>query len=278
MPSRRSSTLFSLDPVPEIHLARAPLEKVLTQVQFSLTPGLVSEAGEEGLAAALSRYPVRRRGQSLNVTINPGTGMIEPKAVSTLSFADPSQEWTVTVMETAVALETTAYDSRDDFCGRAREVFAAIAAVAAPPVVDRVGLRYIDRIRDGGDLLRLEEYINPRLRVLDGQVSDPLAVEHSVTDTLLRIADDERLKVRSGILPPGAAFDPVLVAIPEASWVLDLDVFTTAGGFTFEPDALEARLRRYADHVYSFFRWATTDEFQRAFRDRQPSPLSESAS
>ena len=57
MPSRRSSTLFSLDPVPEIHLARAPLEKVLTQVQFSLTPGLVSEAGEEGLAAERVAVP-----------------------------------------------------------------------------------------------------------------------------------------------------------------------------------------------------------------------------
>ena len=277
MPSRPSA-LFSLNPVPEIHLARAPLEKVLTQVQFSLTPDLVSEEGERTLAAALARYPVRRRGQALNVTISPATGMIENKAVTTLSFADRAQTWTVTVMETAVALETTAYDSRGDFCDRAREVFDAVAAVATPPVVDRVGLRYIDRIRDPGDLQRLEAYINPRLRVLDGAVGDPLTVEHSVTDTILRIADDERLKVRSGLLPPAAAFDPVLLPIPEPSWVLDLDVFTMAGGFAFEPSALDERLRRYADHVYSFFRWATTDEFQRAFKDRQPAPVSKDAS
>lgn len=128
MPSRPSA-LFSLNPVPEIHLARAPLEKVLTQVQFSLTPDLVSEEGERTLAAALARYPVRRRGQALNVTISPATGMIENKAVTTLSFADRAQTWTVTVMETAVALETTAYDfsrrllrprSRSVRCGRRR--------------------------------------------------------------------------------------------------------------------------------------------------------------
>lgn len=260
---------FTLDPVPEIHLARAPLEKVLTQVQFSLTPELVSDEAEARLANELHRYPVRRRGQSLNVTINPATATIENKVVTTRIFTDPSQSWVVTVMETAVGIETTAYNSRDDFCDRARELFQAVAAVAAPPVVDRVGMRYIDRVQEADDLARLNDLVNPRLRVLDGAVATPLEVEYSVSDTIIRVADDERLKVRTGLLPPGAAFDPVLRPISQPSWVLDLDIFTTAGGFAFDPDALDARIRQYAEHIYSFFRWATTDEFQRAFARRE---------
>ena len=269
MPTRPSDEQFTLEPVPEIHLARAPLEKVLTQVQFSLTPELVSDEGEQRLAAALARYPVRRRGQSVNVMINPATASIENKSVTTRIFADPSQSWVVTIMETAVGVETTAYDSRDDFCDRAREVFEAVAAVAAPPVVDRLGVRYIDRVRDSAALEHLDDYVNPRLRILDGVVTSPLVVEHSISDTMIRIADDEGLKVRSGILPGAAAFDPVLPPILERSWVLDLDIFTLAGGFAFDPSALDARVRRYSEHIYSFFRWATTNEFQQAFTDRE---------
>jgi uncharacterized protein (TIGR04255 family) len=277
MVTPRSTGAFSLDSVPEIHLARVPLEKVLVQVQFSLTPELVSDDGEQRLSAALTRYPVRRRGQSINVKINPATASMENEVVTTRIFADPESSWTVTVMETAVGLETVAYYSRDDFCDRAREVFEAIVAVSTPPIVDRVGLRYIDRIRDVGDLERLDDYLNPRLRVLDGAVASPLVVKHSVSDTVLQITEDELLKVRSGLLPPMAVSDHVLAPIDTQSWVLDLDIFTATGGFPFDPDTLDARLRLYAQHVYSFFRWATTDEFQEAFRDR-PATVSEDAS
>ena len=276
MVTRSSTGTFNLGPIPEIHLARAPLEKVLAQVQFSLTPELVSDEGEHQLAAALTRYPVRRRGQSINLKINPATASMEKEAVTTRIFTDPESSWVVTVMNTAVSLETAAYDSRDDFCRRAREVFEAVAAVSTPPIVDRVGLRYIDRVCDEADLERLDNYLNPRLRVLDGAVASPLTVEYSISDTILRIAEDERLKVRSGLLPPRAVFDPVIAPIDTPSWVLDLDIFTT-GRYPLLPDKLDERLSRYAEHIYSFFRWATTDEFQEAFRDRSAT-VSESTS
>jgi len=267
MKSTSQPAPFSLEPVTEVHLARAPLEKVLTQVQFPRTPDLVSDEGERRLAEVLSRYPVRRQGISLNLTLGPGPGEVKPEQTTTRLFADVAQAWQVTVTETAVSLETTSYDSRDEFCERAKELFDAVATVSLPPLVDRVGLRYIDRLRDAADLARLGDYVAPSLLGVQGHADASLEVEYSITEALVRIASDERLKVRCGVLPPGGLFDPALSPCPEASWVLDADIFTTEGGFAFDPTTLDERLRRYADHVYSFFRWATTEEFLQAFKE-----------
>jgi uncharacterized protein (TIGR04255 family) len=267
MKSPSQSAPFTLQPVTEVYLARAPLEKVLTQIQFSHTPDLVSDEGERRLAEALTRYPVRRRGVSLNLTIGPTPGEIKPEQATTRLFADVAGKWQVTVTETSVSLETSSYDSRNDFCQRAKEVFDAVAVVSVPPLVDRVGLRYVDRLRDSADLAQLGQYVAPSLLGVQGHAAAELEVEYSITEALVRIAVDERLKVRCGLLPPGGVFDPALAPCPEASWVLDTDIFTTEGGFAFDSSALDERLRRYADHVYSFFRWATTDAFLEAFSE-----------
>src|SRR5204863_3907200 len=129
------------------------------------------------------------------------------------------------------------YSTRDDFCDRALEVFQAIAAVALPPVVDRVGLRYIDRLA-GERLPRVPEFVISQLQVLYGCVEQPLVVHHSVTDSLIEISETERLQVRSGLLPAGGGFDPALPVLPQPSWVLDMDVYTVQGGFAFDVDDL----------------------------------------
>lgn len=258
---------FSRTPVPEVHLELAPLAKVLMQVQFSRTPQLVTDEAESVMAERLARYPVRRRQAvgmaevafSVNGQPMPFPMPAAPSAF--LTFSDASSTWTVSVTDTAISLETTAYTSRDDFCDRALELFAAIASVALPPVVDRVGLRYIDRLLGDG-LAELPRFVIPQLRGLYGVVQDDLALVHSVTDSLIEIGPAERLQVKSGVLPAGMAFDPILPPVGQPSWLLDIDVFTTTGGFPFEPPALAERLRGYAQMAYAFFRFATTEAFQ----------------
>jgi uncharacterized protein (TIGR04255 family) len=258
---------FSRTPVSEVHLELAPLAKVLMQVQFSRTPQLVADEAESVIAERLARYPVRRR-QAVGVaevafSVN-GQQMPFPMPgppSAFLTFSDASSTWTASVTDTAVSLETTAYTSRDDFCDRALELFAAVASVALPPVVDRVGLRYIDRLL-GDSLQELPRFVIPQLCGLYGAVQDDLALVHSVTDSMIDIGPAERLQVKSGVLPGGMAFDPVLPPVGEPSWLLDMDVFTTAAGFPFEPPALAQRLRGYAETAYAFFRFATTEAFQ----------------
>jgi uncharacterized protein (TIGR04255 family) len=255
---------FSRTPVPEVHLHNAPLAKVLMQVQFSRTPQLVSEAGESAIADRLARYPVRRRQVSGAVTFAFNGQQVPlpvpPEAVFAVTLADATGSWVVSIADTSVSLETTDYATRDDFCARALELFQAVAAVSLPPVVDRVGMRYIDRLA-GDSLGRLDALVIPQLRGLHGSVDDATPLVHSVTDSQIVISDTERLQVRSGFLPPGGAFDPSLPPLAESSWILDMDVFTTTGGFPFEPENLSARLREYADTAHSFFRFAVTDAF-----------------
>jgi uncharacterized protein (TIGR04255 family) len=257
---------FTLAPIEEISLAGGSLAKVLTQVRFSRTPTLVTDEAELRLAELLPRYPVRRAGQTIDVALGAAPGEVDQKIQPVRIFADTAQAWQITVTETAVALETTAYMSREDFCTRARELFDAVVQVSVPPLVDRVGLRYVDRFAESL-LDRLNDYVIPPLRVLHGIMGEGLSLEHSVSDSQIVLGDDERLKVRSGLLPPGGVFDPVLSPVSSPSWLLDLDVFTLRAGFSFEPEALDQRLRRYADHVHSFFRWAVTEAFINEFRD-----------
>jgi uncharacterized protein (TIGR04255 family) len=268
MDNQRSPN-FTLESVAEVHLPRAPLAKVLTQVQFSRTPALTSAELEEGLARALAPYPVRRQGLATGIALAIGASggplpLPQPPPTAVRIFAEAAGTWQVTITETSVALETSGYDSRDDFCDRAQVVLAAVASVAEPPVVDRVGLRYVDRLR-GDQLRRINEYVVPQLRILHGSVGEGLSLVHSVSDTLVRIGENEMMQIRSGLLPPNGSFDPALPPMAEPTWVLDLDVFTVQGGFAFDPSSLSDRLRRYADHAYSFFRFATTDAFQAEF-------------
>lgn len=255
---------FSLTPVEEVHLHRPPLAKVLMQVQFSRTPRLVSDSAETVIAEAMGRYPVRRRqlAAAPAMFVN-GQPVAMPQAGPTpiLTFADTAGTWQVTLTDTAVALETTAYESRDGFIERADEVFRAVADVTSPPVVDRVGLRYIDRLW-GASLARVAEYVVPQLLVLHDGVGAELELQHSVTDSIIRTSPTEVLQVRSGLLPAGAGFDPALQSLPDPSWVLDMDAYTTEAGFPFNSAALTARLRSYSETIYAFFRWATTDVFE----------------
>lgn len=273
--------MFSLNPVDEVPLEHAPLAKVLMQVQYSRTPQLVADASESHIADLLARYPVRRRqisaafpslvlnGQALDMS---AAG--QPSTV--LLFSDPAASWTVSVTDTSVSLETSAYSSRDDFCGRAEEVLAALASVALPPVVDRVGLRYIDRLV-GDQLRRVPEFVIPQLQVLWGAVDPSLGVHHSITDSLIQIAPTEHLQVRTGLLPAGAGFDPSLPVVSEPSWLLDMDVYTTQAGFAFEPAALGGLLRRFAEATYAFFRFATTPAFEEEHRGEKAAVVKDHA-
>ena len=120
---------FSRETLPELHLERAPLAKVLMQVQFSRTPNAVTEEAEATLADRLGRYPVRRRQAAaqgaFSVIVNgqPLPGLApSPTASTFLTFADAASTWIVSVTDTAVSLETTVYESRSDFCDRSLEL------------------------------------------------------------------------------------------------------------------------------------------------------------
>lgn len=174
-----------------------------------------------------------------------------------LSFSTHDSAWTVQIEDTSVSLATTTYDTRNDFRQRIEQVLDAVATVGAPPVVDRLGIRYVNRVIEVDDLSSL---VIPELRGLHASFGTSSTMRHSLTESLLDLPDDRQLLVRSGLLPGGGTFDSsVLPAIAQPVWFLDLDAFVTTE-LTFAADTLAELAHQLASTAYSFFRFAVYDE------------------
>ena len=148
---------------------------------------------------------------------------------------------------------------------RLRAVLTALDEHIEPKVIDRLGVRYIDRIvgqavDDIGNLVR------PEVRGITGTPVDS-RVLNALTQSLFEI-NDERMLARWGRIPAGETFDPAAIEPSnERSWVLDLDMFTV-GPMPFSVARVVDDATRFAERIYTFFRWAVTDDFLRRYGGR----------
>ena len=82
-----------------------------------------------------------------------------------------------------------------------------------------------------------------------------------MTDAQFLAADDSRIQGRWGELPPGATYDAnALEPIAERSWVLDLDMFTSAPQ-PFAVQQIVATATGFAETLYWLFRQVVTEDF-----------------
>lgn len=207
--------------------------------------------------AIRSIYPILRQEQTPGILLGP-SGVLPAKPQLAWRFTDTSGNWRVSLTPEFLALETTKYSSRADFFGRLRQLAQELDEHIGPAQLDRLGVRYIDRItRDAVD--DVKELVRPEVRGITGTVAAMHAL-HALSESMFEIGD-ARVLARWGCLPPGATVD--LAAIepaPEKSWILDLDMFSSAPK-PFVVDEVIAEAQRYAERVYTIFRWAVTDKF-----------------
>jgi uncharacterized protein (TIGR04255 family) len=236
--------------------------RVIVQVRFSL---VVSVERREFVApfqeAIRSIYPVLRPEQTQGLLFTQaGVAPVQPK--TTWRFSDMEGNWRVSLAPDFLALETTAYRSRSDLLGRLRTVLEALHRHVEPAMADRLGVRYIDRIT-GSALQELGALVRPEVRGIAGT---PAAqqLEHGLTESLFAL-ESAKVFTRWGTLPPGATYDAAAIEpIDEPSWMLDLDMFRTESA-PFDVARLVAEAGRFAERLYTFFRWAVTDEFLRRY-------------
>jgi len=251
-------------PPPEVPLRDAPLVRVIAQLRF---PVITMMTKQEFIApfqeAIRSTYPILRQEQTQGFMMAPLGPVLGQKQIA-WRFSDIENAWRVSLTPEFLALETTRYRSRDDFLARLQTLVVALQQHIEPKVLERLGLRCIDRIAgealgDIGTLVRHE--------VL-GVVETPLHqyASHILSETLLQPPEaKEQILVRWGRLPAGATVDPFAIEpIGQASWILDLDMFSTEQR-PFVSEQILADARRYAERLYSVFRWAVTDEFLRRY-------------
>lgn len=251
-------------PPQEVSLPRAPLVRVIGQVRFSSILAVRRPEYIEPFQETIrDRYPVLRQEHAQSITLGPQGAAARERQVA-WRFAGTDDAWRVSLTPEFVALETTAYSSRDDFLERMQAILDAVAEHFRPAVAERVGLRYIDRVT-GDELRDIPDLIRPELL---GIVKTPLRehAQHELSEALLALPNaGEQLRMRWAHLPSGATVDPNAVEpISERSWILDIDMFSDKQQ-SFEARSLGKSLRRFAERIYTVFRWAVTDEFLRRY-------------
>jgi len=247
-------------PIPdEIPLANAPLVRVISQIRF---PEILSVQQPEFVApfqeALRGTYPVLRREQARALVVGLN-GLSSAKQQIAWRFSDVEGIWGVSLTADFVALETFKYSSRADFFDRLRTVLEALDKHVGPKLVDRLGVRYVDRI--AGDAVgNITKLVRAEVCGISGTPVSAHAT-HALSETLFQVSND-RVRARWGRLPPGATIDDTIEPVEEDSWILDLDMFS-ASTATFDVDHVISEARRYAERIYALFRWAVTDDFLR---------------
>lgn len=251
-------------PPAEVRLTNAPLVSVIAQVRFPLVASVEKRDFIAPFQEAIrAEYPVLRPEQSRGVVVGQ-QGLLDARSNTVWRFYDASGAWRVTLSPDFLALETSRYASRDDFLDRLKRALEALVAHVDPKVIDRLGVRYIDRVA-GDDLDDLPRLVRPEV---SGVLSTPLASSalHSISEAVFVLPDNTgQVMTRWGLVPAGGTVDPAAVdAIDEQSWLLDVDAFL-AETRELDVEAVLQQARGFAERIYSVFRWAVTDEFLRRY-------------
>jgi uncharacterized protein (TIGR04255 family) len=256
-------------PPAEVPLPRAPLARVIAQVSFApilaiRNPDVVATFQE----AIRGTYPVLSEDRIRQIVmVSAGTPDIREGVIWRFSDGEKRQ-WRTSLSVDFVALETSSYVSRHDFLQRLGDILVALERTFNPAEAQRLGLRYIDRLT-GEAVGRIAELIRPKvLGILQPNKDPPSTLGKSALHVLTEaqlLAEEGRIQARWGRLPENVTYDPdTLEPIGEASWVLDLDMFTPTPQKFASKELLETATR-FAERTYSVFREMVTDEFLRFY-------------
>jgi uncharacterized protein (TIGR04255 family) len=240
-----------------VPLPSAPLVRVLTQVRF---PPIWSIADPTAIApfqeVIRATYPLSTKEVVQHIELSPERPAVQADTI--WRFQDRAEEWRVSLGTSFIALETTKYASRKDFLSRVGSLIDSLRRTVNPQLATRIGLRYVDRL-DGAAVEQIEDLLRPEVlgsyTLFEGAVRNILANAEFATE------EGATLTARWGMLPSGKSFDPnVLPPIKERSWVIDLDMYTTAQT-DFAVAALSPQLEGFAKRIYAVFRYMVRDEF-----------------
>ena len=210
------------------HLESSPLSLVVCQVRHERNEAVGDPTRAVAVHERLAdRYPQLEDQSSQELTITTGeSGVQAGQAVSARGWRmrDSRGEWTVVIMPDFFALETTSYDSWEDFRTRFQAVATAVMDKLHPAVEERIGLRFIDRIThpqvdspsDWRGLIS-DGFLGP---VADGRLTESVTGTQNVAQ--LDVGDGRSVIMR---------FGSTREATPETNWVyiLDTDCYVQRG-------------------------------------------------
>lgn len=248
-------------------LSNAPLVYVLTQVRFSavLKMGEYVPAIQEHLRSDYPRYE-QRQIEALELVPPAPSAAPVTNTVSRWLFKDRDDVSGFILDESSLVFHTSRYASFSEFKARLLSGAAIVQEAARIPMIERVGLRYVDLITpDDGETL--DQYVSPGLMGFSIDTPDVKAyntnkqfvnVKTKVGQLMLRFT---RGQLSSPLPPDLAALAPKMRRKPKksnVSAILDTDHFSDKG-VNFNRDRLEKVVTDLHAPIAGIFKAAVTD-------------------
>lgn len=247
--------------LPKVKLDRSPLALVLVQARFSPRTDLETKLPAFRIACEGLGYPVFRATRIRNLDLD-SSGSASTRDSVRWDFLDKSQCWNILLSPEFLMLQTTDYDVFEDFLARWKDVLEA-AEVLGLPVVERLGLRYVDLVQPAeGEAL--SEYLVPSLAGYEPDPESSLERSHHMAASVFATSRGQLL-VR--VSPALSATPPDLdnlqlkgVSQPGPGAVfLDFDHASTEI-IDFDPDGIEAATEALHDAPDVLFRKVVTSK------------------
>lgn len=151
-----STTHLTLPPVEPAKFAKNFLRQAVCELRFPTLFELEGTRPPASFARALRKdYPTYQANDDLSVGVN-GVDKSHLHVFTSLKAG-----WSVTLRAASITLETTRYESFEDFRRRLNLVVDAASHIIDSEYFTRIGLRYINVIPFGNDTL--SEWVNPNL-------------------------------------------------------------------------------------------------------------------
>lgn len=254
--------LFDAPPI-EVPLKKAPLARAICQIRF---PPIMSVGKDEYVAEF--QESLRRDYPLITPQMAQRMQFVLPGAEGPISLVPPTRSyrfssldghWHLTLSQDFLAIETDGYTNREEFLARLTKACQALASHIQPSHVSRLGVRYIDRLRDEA-VNRIHEFFRPEFL---GPMLDPNFRSNAtqvLSENLFKIKEGY-LIAKWGLLPKDTTIDPTAIPPePEPSWILDLDAYSEAL-VPFDSTTLVAEARKLVERIYTVFRWSVTESF-----------------
>lgn len=266
MSERERFRPFTGDTSKRILLKEAPLSLVLCQIRWPELNHLQLDMKPRALefGSRLRDYPIFQESQEISYTITP-EGVQQGGGGTVFQWRSIDGSWNVSLGRRFLSLYCTDYPGFSAFNERLTAILEHLENSISVPLVERVGVRYVNQLIDPRLIDNLEGYVRPDvLGYASLAPASPGVRLVSNTNQALYSVDEVMLQVRSGIIPAGQSVDAAVPAATTESWVLDLDAFN-GNIFPFNvSDVLDAA-GKLSDTAYDFFKLVVTDGFVREF-------------
>lgn len=246
------------------YLPKSPLELVVCQVRHDDRPIdadaalAIQEAlgGSDGFFERVEQVELR----VASMTVGPGIAAPGPtESFQGWHLKSADGAWTAALLPGHFSLETTQYTRWADFDGRLVDLTRAIAATVPPVMEQRVGLRYVDRLRglDVREPAQWSKWIEPSIL---GPVLHPVigaGVESTRQQIDLDLGDGHACVLRHGTVRDADAPADV-----EVSYLLDFDVYRSQSR-RFVPEHIAEATTTFHEKADALFRQVITDDLVR---------------